>query len=71
VLKKKSNTALQAMSADPSKERARNMKIFNTLEKKHDIAAGGKVNSKVSEDKILKKAKHKDDGRRKKTSGGR
>lgn len=47
------------------------MKIFNTLEKKHDIAAGGKVNSKVSEDKILKKAKHKDDGRRKKTSGGR
>ena len=43
------------------------MKIFNMLEKKSELAAGGKVNSKLSDDKIVKKAKKKDDSRRKKT----
>lgn len=43
------------------------MKIFNMLEKKSDIAHGGKVNAKIDGDKILKKASHKDASRRKKT----
>jgi len=67
VLKKRSSAHLQDLSQDRNKERDRNMKIFNMLEKKSEIAQGGKVNSKIDGDKILKKAKHKDDSRRKKT----
>jgi hypothetical protein len=67
VLKKRSSAHLADLSQDRSKERDRNMKIFNMLEKKSDIAHGGKVNAKIDGDKILKKASHKDASRRKKT----
>lgn len=68
VVKKKSNKGLNELNHDRKKESERNMKIFNTLQKKGDISVAGvgKARSTAHQDegKIVKKAKRKDDGMR-------
>lgn len=71
VLKKRSSAELHGLNTDRSKERERNMKIFNLLERKEEIKASGggsKINTKLNEDKIVKKAKRKEDSRKRKSS---
>jgi len=46
------------------------MKIFNLLERKaeyKETGAGGKVSTKLNEDKILKRVKKKEDSRNRKS----
>lgn len=46
------------------------MKIFNMLQKKQDISVAGagkaRANAHINDDKLVKKAKKKEDGARKK-----
>ena len=72
IKKKKSNKGLHELTHDRKKETERNMKIFNMLQKKQDIAVAGvgkaRSNAHMADDKIAKKAKRKDDGMRKKVN---
>ena len=65
IVKKKSNKGLNELNHDRKKESDRNMKIYNMLQKKGDIAVAGigkaRANAHVNEDKIVKKGKKKED----------
>lgn len=70
IVKKKSNKALGDLEHARPKEKERNMKIFNMLQKKSDIAVAGHGKSLSTahqdEDKIARKAKKKEDTSRRK-----
>ena len=70
VEKKKSNKGLAALTHNPSGEKERNMKIFNMLQKKQDIAVAGPSksisNAHMDAEKIARKAKKKEDTARRK-----
>ena len=72
IQKKKSNKGLAELTHNSSLERERNMKIFNMLQKKGEIAAAGigksKSNAHLNEEKIARKAQKKEDGARRKTN---
>ena len=72
VLKKKSNKGLAELTHDAGKEKERNMKIFNMLQKKQDIKAAG-IGKSVStahqdEGKMARKAQKKGDTMRRKAN---
>ena len=70
VQKKKSNKALAELTHNSGKEKERNMKIFNLLQKKQDIAVAGKgkptSNAHIDAEKIARKAKKKEETARRK-----
>ena len=72
IQKKKSNKGLNELTTDRKKETERNMKIFNMLQKKEDLAVAGaaksRSNAHVADEKITKKAKRKDDTMRSKVN---
>ena len=76
--KKKSNAQLDGLSRNTSDEKARNMKIFDQLQRKSELAttqgkfAGSKskANAYIDDDKLARKAKKKDDGKRRKIFKG-
>ena len=70
VVKKKSNKGLSELSNNLGKEKERNMKIFNMLQKKQDIGVAGigksLSNAHLDSDKLARKAMQKEEGMRKK-----
>ena len=74
VLKKKSNKQLAELHNDAAKEKERNMKIFNKLQKKTELAATSgaanksKSNAYLNEDKLVKKARKKEDKARRRAN---
>lgn len=75
VEKKKSNKSLAGMEHNRGQEKERNMKIFDRLQKKGEIAVAGHgkslSNAHVDDGKITKKAARKDDGFRKRVGAGK
>ena len=71
VLKKKSSSKLDSLARNKDDEKARNMKIFNLLERKAEIKAGGGAGkgavAATDEQKILKKTHRKEVYRRQKS----
>ena len=69
IKKKKSSASLDHLNNDRGSEKDRNLKIFNLLERKAEIKAGGGTNkaavANTNENKIIKKAKKKEGQRRK------
>lgn len=72
--KKKSNQHLDSLGRNSADEKARNMKIFDTLQRKSEIdatqgklqASKSKANAYIDDEKVARKAKKKDDIKRKK-----
>ena len=69
--KKKSNAQLDKLSKNTSEERARNLKIFDLLQRKAELGSGNygsksKANAHIDEGKVARKAKKKDDSKRRK-----
>ena len=69
IVKKKSNSKMFELESNKEKETARNMKIYDLIQRKSEIAvtSGHKSLAHQNEDQIVKKAKRKDDIRRSKT----
>lgn len=67
IEKKKSNSKLAELQNDKQKEKDRNMKIFNLMQRKAEMAAGGKANAALDTDKMVKKAASKEKTKRRKT----
>ena len=73
-LKKKSNQQLDSLGRNSADEKARNMKIFDLLQRKSELSATqgmlgpskSKANAYIDDDKVARKAKKKDDIKRKK-----
>ena len=78
VQKKKSNAQLDKLSRNASEEKARNMKIFDLMQRKSEIdvtqgrfaGSKSKGNAYIAEDKLARKAKKKDDNKRRKIYKG-
>lgn len=72
VQKKKSNAKLGELTHNSGKEKERNMKIFNMLQKKADIAVAGVGQSRskahMDPDKIARKAQKKEEVARRKAN---
>lgn len=47
IIKKKSNKGLFEMERNKGMEKSRNMKVLEVMQKKRDIALGGKVNGNL------------------------
>jgi hypothetical protein len=47
LIKKKSNKALYELERNKGMEKSRNMKVLEVMQKKRDIALGGKVNGNL------------------------
>lgn len=69
LTKKKSNSGLAALAHNSKAEQERNLKIFNMLQKKQDIAVAGvaksRSNAHLNDDKLARKAQKKEDNARK------
>ena len=69
VKKKKSNKAIGELAQDAGKEKERNLKIFNLIQKKQDIAVAGvgksRSNAHMDSNKLARKAQKKEDLARK------
>lgn len=72
IKKKKSNASLHALESSTKREKERNMKIFDMIQKKEDLGkysgSGAKSNVHLSEAKLVKKARKGEETRRRKTN---
>lgn len=66
--KKKSSAKLHELDTNKTKEKERNLKILETLQKKVAQGKGGKVNAGINEEKAAKKAITKDNKQRRRSS---